>query len=327
MKRRFLVIIVARYGDSLLATPVLRALKQRYPDCTLDVLAHPKRLEILKGLPEIDRLAGISKRAAQMRGWLLPRQYDTALVYGNDMPLIRFARRVAHDVYAFGREKSTKHLHWITPPAELMPAAQERALLAQALDLSISDWRLGYQVSPQEFSWSDAWLATHHLQSGQIIGLQLQSFPSKAYRDWPIAHFRTLIDLLQQHYPDWPILLLGGPESRELASRLAQQYPNNHVISIAGSYPFRHSAALMARLGLYVGVDTGPTHLAGALQIPMVALYHSAHPGRYLAPQQHPALRVIEHPDHSLNREARMADIPVEDVWKAIQFLMPKGVQ
>ena len=40
----------------------------------------------------------------------------------------------------------------------------------------------------------------------------------------------------------------------------------------------RENAAIMAHLSLYIGVDTGPTHLAGALDIPMVAMYHSYHP-------------------------------------------------
>jgi hypothetical protein len=46
----------------------------------------------------------------------------------------------------------------------------------------------------------------------------------------------------------------------------------------------------MNQLDLYVGVDTGPTHIMGALHRPMVALYHGYSPSRLLAPLEHPSL-------------------------------------
>lgn len=77
-------------------------------------------------------------------------------------------------------------------------------------------------------------------------------------------------------------------------------------------------------MDLYVGVDTGPTHIAGALGIPMVALYHPAYPGRNLAPLQNPRCRVIEHPRTGSDSSAdvNMADIPAEQVWQAASELL-----
>jgi heptosyltransferase-3 len=80
----------------------------------------------------------------------------------------------------------------------------------------------------------------------------------------------------------------------------------------------------MTQLQLYVGVDTGPTHLAGALRVPMVALYHCRHRGRYLAPLQHDRLRVLEHPasDAECGEARSMADIGVDQVWNAAESLL-----
>ncbi len=86
----------------------------------------------------------------------------------------------------------------------------------------------------------------------------------------------------------------------------------------------RQNAAIMDKLNLYVGVDTGTTHLAGALGIPMVALYHSFHPGRFLAPQQHPKLAIIEHPVgyKQATRQDTMSAILVDQVWHSVQHLL-----
>ena len=85
----------------------------------------------------------------------------------------------------------------------------------------------------------------------------------------------------------------------------------------------------MAGLDLYIGVDTGPTHIAGALGIPMVALYHSAYPGRNLAPLQHPACVVLEHPQtgKSAATTASMADIPVVVVLQAATDVLARGLR
>nr|WP_275372376.1 glycosyltransferase family 9 protein [Xenorhabdus bovienii] len=93
---------------------------------------------------------------------------------------------------------------------------------------------------------------------------------------------------------------------------------------MAGKTTMRQNAAIMSQLNLYVGVDTGTTHLAGALGIPMVAMYHSFHPGRFLAPQQHPKLAVIEHPiDYQqATRQDAMSAISVEQVWSSVQNLL-----
>jgi len=82
------------------------------------------------------------------------------------------------------------------------------------------------------------------------------------------------------------------------------------------------SAAVMAQLALYVGVDTGPTHLAARLashgrSVPLP----SSQPA--LCARQHPKLRVVDHPrpdDAAMRRT--MAEIGVPPVWSAVRELL-----
>ena len=80
---RVLVINVARIGDTLLVTPILRALKQSQANISLGVMAHPKRVELLQGLEFIDVLEGINKKSALLKGWLSGKIWDYAIVYGD----------------------------------------------------------------------------------------------------------------------------------------------------------------------------------------------------------------------------------------------------
>jgi heptosyltransferase-3 len=80
----------------------------------------------------------------------------------------------------------------------------------------------------------------------------------------------------------------------------------------------------MNQLDLYIGVDTGPTHIAGALKVPMVAIYHCYHPGALLKPLNRENLEVIEHHKYvsECQRSSPLSLVPVEDVYQACLRLL-----
>ena len=338
-----LVIIVARIGDTLLATPALRALKAAIPQGRLTVLAHPKRLEVLRHLSFIDVLEGITKTSAPARGWIGKNRYDVALVYGHDAALVRYALRASDAVIAFRQRDmalNRRLAHLVEEPSEPEHAVLHRLSLLAPLGLSASDLRLAslglaaenlrlaYCVTAEERAWARQWLAAQVPPGRPLIGLQMASFSTKAHRDWPVPSFRELIARIVATHAEAHFLLLGDKAAAEKAAPLLAAYPHQVALA-AGRLSLRQSAGLMAELNLYIGVDTGPTHIAGALGIPMVALYHSAYPGCNLAPLQHPACVMIEHPltGKSAATTVSMADIPVVAVWQSAMDLLARGVQ
>lgn len=320
-KPRLLVIIVARFGDTLLVTPTLAALKRRWPQAQLTVLAHPGRLEVLENLDDIDHLAPVTKgRAAWMGRLPGSRRYDAALVYGGDAALFAYAARVSRTVIGFEQASVGRYLtHPVAKPGAPMIAAAERALLLAPLGVDVGSLHLQYRVSHAEAEQAAALIAAQGWQGKRLVGFQLQSFPTKAYRDWPVASFAELARLVLAAHSDVHIVLLGGPEGRAAAEGLAGEL-GARVSSVAGTLTMRQNAALLSRLALYVGVDTGPTHLAGALDVPMVAMYHCFHRGAFLAPQEHPRLIVMEHPcsDDLCRRDTPMALLPVQEVFLSV---------
>lgn len=325
---RILVIIVARIGDTLLVTPALRALKAAAPNGKLTVLAHPKRAEVLRNLPFIDQLGAITKHRARIMGWIGRNRYDHAIVYGHDHALLEYALRVSRHVVAFrGLAKhSARKIEWLDESNAPMHAVDHRALVLGPLGVTLSDKRLAYQVTAAEDVAAREWLRSYFkAQPHPLIALQLVSFPTKQYRDWGAANFTELMSRVLKHHPSAGFILLGGPSDLPQVQPVAQQFGESCAIA-AGATTLRESAALIAQCDLYVGVDTGPTHLAGALGVPMVALYHSAHPGRNLIPLQNPRLRYIEHPatngPGAAIEKTSMSDINVEEVWQAVSELL-----
>jgi hypothetical protein len=76
-----LVINVARIGDTLLTTPVLRAIKAACPDGRLGCLAHPKRVAVLEGLEWVIRWERLHRNALAWFGgkWIMECIRDAPL--------------------------------------------------------------------------------------------------------------------------------------------------------------------------------------------------------------------------------------------------------
>ena len=73
-------------------------------------------------------------------------------------------------------------------------------------------------------------------------------------------------------------------------------------------------------LNLYVGVDTGPTHIMSAFDIPLVGLYHALSKTHHTGPLQHPQDYCINHPadEAGADETLPMADITVEQVFDQV---------
>jgi ADP-heptose:LPS heptosyltransferase len=324
--RSVLALVVSRIGDTLLCTPALRALKETWPACRLTVMAHPGRLPLLAGLPWIDAL--LPWRPWRRWAALLPggARYDLAFVFHPDRRQLDFACRSAGRVVteALPGVEASERLLLPALPAEPMVAVEQRLRLVRAAGADGRDQRLAYIVSAEEKLAAQARLAALGVAGRHpVVALQLKSFPTKSHRDWPVESFAELVGRLVEHHPDARFVITGDAQSVADAANLGKRFPGR-VVSLAGQCGLRETAAILAEMDLYVGVDTGPTHLAGALGIPMVVLYHAAYPGRYLAPRQHPKCLVVEHPvtgsAGSLN--AKMADIEIETVWEAVSVLL-----
>ncbi|MDD5250232.1 MAG: glycosyltransferase family 9 protein [Rhodocyclaceae bacterium] len=323
--REILVIHVTRIGDTLLATPALRAIAAAYPAARITCLAHPKRAEILRHLPFLAHVGSISKRRAPFLGRLGGRRYDLAFVFGYDRPLVAYALRVARRVVAF--RQGDPRLDGRLDPCVEPPAPGSRhaaaALLAlpEAVGIPPAGLRLAYRVSEDESAWARTFLSRcTPPEAAPLIGLQVASFPTKAWRDWPLEHFSALCRNILSGYPRAHFLIFGGTAEQARTQSLCAQL-GSHGTLLAGRLSLRQTAALMSRIDLYVGVDTGPTHIMGCFDIPLVGLYHCQSPSRVFGALEHPCLHAVDHPrrDGDCSSATPMAEISVARVWQEVR--------
>jgi heptosyltransferase-3 len=319
-----LVVNVCRIGDTLLATPALRALAQAWPGTRITALAHPKRVEVLEHLPGLAVAGGITKNSARFRGRLGGPQHDLALVYGFDEPLVAYALRVARRVVAFEqRDAALNERLFRAVPVPRFQADHSVRLdlrLTDALGVPHAGYRLAYRVTESESAWAERRLrAIRPAVRGPRVGLQVASFPTKAYRDWPAGYF---VDLARRVHARWNgahFLIFGGSGDRERAGWIARELGTG-CTELAGTLSLRQTAALMSRTDLYVGVDTGPTHMMSCFDVPLIGLYHCYSPSRLIGALDHPCFYPVDHPRaDGCSVETPMAEIAVETVFAAVE--------
>jgi ADP-heptose:LPS heptosyltransferase len=123
------------------------------------------------------------------------------------------------------------------------------------------------------------------------VGTKVQS------KDWGRENWRALLAAMAVAYPGRALLLVGAPEESEASEFAAEGWRANGggaVVNLCGKLKPRESAAAIARTCLFVGHDSGPMHLAAAVNTPCVAIFAARNIPRQWFPfgKQH---RVVYH--------------------------------
>lgn len=90
-------------------------------------------------------------------------------------------------------------------------------------------------------------------------------------RDWGEANWTALFTRLAARTPSLGLMLLGGAADRERSDRLAALWPGPVLVSVQPN-PRVHMA-MLRRARMFVGVDSGPMHMAAAVGVPTVAIF------------------------------------------------------
>lgn len=89
-----------------------------------------------------------------------------------------------------------------------------------------------------------------------------------AAKRWPITHWKTLIDRFLSE--GWRVVVVGGADDSDAAATLC---PNESLVDWTGRLSVSQTAALLERADLFIGADSGPSHIAASAGIPSVILF------------------------------------------------------
>lgn len=91
-------------------------------------------------------------------------------------------------------------------------------------------------------------------------------------KEWPAGRWAEIVRRLLARN-EGRVVLVGGADAAELSRTILHAVNDHRVLSLVGRLSLAQTAAVLNRCRLYVGCDTGVTHMAVALRRPTVVLF------------------------------------------------------
>lgn len=282
---KILVIAPSWVGDAMLIHPMLVRLKQRHPNCQIDVLAPAWTENLLQQMPEINATItnpfphGALQLTARIRLGLQLRErhYDQAIVLPNSLKsalLPFFAGIPIRTGYVgelrYGLLNDARKLDKQALPLMVERFAQlaEPAGEAIARPLPNPELRIGEEALRVT-------LENFNLNLDKPVAIFCPGAEYGPAKRWPVPYFAELAQNLQQRgYAVW---ILGSKKDEEIGEKIVA-LGNAEVRNLCGSTDLTDAVTLLSCASLVVSNDSGLMHVAAALDRPMLALYGSSSP-------------------------------------------------
>lgn len=272
---RILIIQTAFLGDVILATPIASELKRIFPKAEIDFLVKKGNESLLANNPNIQEIHILNKSEGK---------------YKSILGLVKKFRKKKYDLII--------NLHRFGSSGMIT-------------FLSGAKKKYGFKKNPFSFSFSKAF--EHEIGNGkhevernlsliQEFGAvkikRPELFPSQqqfekvqpltndiyfCFAPASVWFTKQLpkekwVQLLKQKSKEGKLYLLGGKEDFELCQNIIDESGLENVINLAGQLNLLESAALMSKAKRNYVNDSGPLHLASAMNAPVTAFFCSTIP-------------------------------------------------
>jgi predicted lipopolysaccharide heptosyltransferase III len=287
---RILLVRLRLIGDVVFTTPLIRALRRRYPTAHLSYLVEEAAAPVLRGNPHLDELIVIPKRSgvARMRDDLtLARQvrrgrYDVAIdLHGG--PRSAWLTRATGAPTRIGytiRGRSWMYTHVVPRAADLAPRHSVRNQWDLLAPLGIDGCdpagdALEMPEDPAARERVDRRLAALGVLTNERIAV-IHVSAGNPFRRWPAESFSRLASDLARRDPQRWVFLTSGPSDHRAAAAIVEAA--RLEAGAAGGrireedFDLAELHALAGRAAVYIGGDSGPLHIASTTRTPIVAL-------------------------------------------------------
>lgn len=341
---RVLIVRAGAIGDTLMATPLVRAVRKTFSECHLVFLCSTTALDVIRYNPHIDQAipiayrhipAWLSREKSRIHAALRKLDLDWALVLESHPSFIDLVRKGgARRIIAYSADDDVRGFE----PARFDPrkhSIENHLELASPLRLRQDGLQMELNNQPETIKMVARRLEQAGVAGGDFLvgihagwGGRPRTPNQTRLRSWPPGRFGDVVRWLVNVHGA-RVVLTGSAADRPLTSYIAHT-AGVPCMDLAGELSLLELAALIQRMNVYLTVDSGPAHMAAALSTPLVTLWG---PGIFeqtapVSPSNQP--RILYHRVHcapcygtpamkTCKDNICMKEIEVEEVKKALE--------
>jgi lipopolysaccharide heptosyltransferase II len=288
---KILLVRLRLVGDVAFTTPLLRALRRRYPDARLSYVVEPRAELVVRGNPHLSDIIVAAKGhgLARLRddvalGRRLRRErFDLAidlhggprsawLTWASGAPM-----RIGYSITG----RSWMYTHVVPRAADLTPRHSVRNQWDLLAPLGVGE--ADPSADPMEMAENPAAAASvvRRLREAGVADhpiVVIHVSAGNPFRRWPPESFVELTSALARRDPGRRIILTSGPSQADAAGNIGAAArralgPLAAAVPETGEWDLAELRALVSRAAVYIGGDSGPMHVAATTTTPIVALF------------------------------------------------------
>ena len=271
---RILVIEMLKGGDLLVATPAIRALKEKWKKADVDVLVLPETKELLKNNPHVKQTIPYSS-FKETKEKIRKEKYDLAIMLHPGSWKISWLLFIARAKYRVGCAKSgITYGKGIFLNKKLEPNNVWQHKIEDNLDVIRS---IGVDTKSKSIELPIDKAAKRKIDrvckkyGKKLIGIHAPSLHKS--QQWIPARFAEVADRLAQKYKTHIFFTGTKKDVSYVESIISQTQHKQKMVNLAGKTNMQEYIAIINKFDLLISIDTGAVHVASATQTPIVALF------------------------------------------------------
>lgn len=270
--KKILIIHTAFIGDIILSTPLIKKIKAKYQDCSIDYLTTPAGTAVLKNNPNLDKIIAYDKKKSGkgIRGILKivkelkKENYDIAVIPHRYLrsSLIVFLAGIKIRI---GYNNSEGKV-FLNKKIEYLKESHEVERLLNLIDLDgFEDKKLELYPSEQDKVKVENIWKKNELNNKKVIVIA----PGTKWKTkmWPSEYYNELIQRLLIN-ENLGIVIIGGQEEKELV-----MIKDKRVVDLRGETSLLEVAQVISKAEILVSNDSSPLHMAAAFDTFIIAIF------------------------------------------------------
>jgi len=283
---KILIVQLWSIGETILTLPAIDALRKKFPDAQIDVLATIRNRDVFFNNENLDSVRLTKLNPFSILLFILKnfKKYDLAVdmeEYLNISAILSFF--AGKNIAGYSHGARSKLYDYKVKYNDRQHAVQTFLDLARAVDADYDADKL----PKLNYSKSDRNKVNKLLKDNKIknndflVCVAPGAAESAKARMWPYDRYAELCDeIISRH--DVKIVFTGTPNESELVKAIQNRMEHkDKTMNAAGEINLNQLFYLISRCSLFIGNDSGPMHIAAAQGIKTLGLFGPNLPVRF----------------------------------------------
>jgi len=275
----------SRLGNLVLMSPLLNDLKSAFPNAEIDVLISEGFEEILSRNPNVDSILVFEKTKSRLIPWSYPlfilnlrrNKYDLAIDVSDgyhfsfNNVLLTYLSGARYRL-GYDRGDARSFLNILVPlPPKNTYMSDALLGLAKFISPNVGKFPMTYYLSDSDKRFADKWLRIHNI-------MDFDSFfaihpGGKEKKRWGAKNFAALIDRINEEIGT-KVVVIGGKSEKNIVNNIKDF--SKTQLEVLENVKVGEMAAVIDRCNIFISGDTGPMHVAAALNRPTIGIFISS---------------------------------------------------